>query len=390
MSKLLKILVLIVMIFGCKNENSSEVSIIEIIEVIPNNGGGTIYYNLPTGDVLYVEASYVNSQGENVKRNSSSYNNYIEVDGFVGDSEVEVELRAVNSNDESSEPVLVRFVPLTSFVYLVQDSIEISPDLGGVKLTWNNPSNKTVYVYLNINNGSESETRILSSKSINPNIFVRGLQAISTDFSSRVEDVDGNTTGEKNLGTYTPLFEQKIEKNSWRLVSNLSIDGNAWEGRTTNFWDDIIDTAETNNDNSYFIIWRDRNSGTLQWPLDIVVDMNKKARINRFVVWQRAYWYGGQAGVPYYYQAENLKSFDLFVSNDALNWDLLGSFDLGNPAVDGVIPEQSLEEAANGHEFSLEEVTGEFRYFKFSITSNFGSDTYVHGSEISLYGIDNL
>ena len=201
MSKLLKILVLIVMIFGCKNENSSEVSIIEIIEVIPNNGGGTIYYNLPTGDVLYVEASYVNSQGENVKRNSSSYNNYIEVDGFVGDSEVEVELRAVNSNDESSEPVLVRFVPLTSFVYLVQDSIEISPDLGGVKLTWNNPSNKTVYVYLNINNGSESETRILSSKSINPNIFVRGLQAISTDFSSRVEDVDGNTTGEKNLGT---------------------------------------------------------------------------------------------------------------------------------------------------------------------------------------------
>ena len=128
-------------------------------------------------------------------------------------------------------------------------------------MTWNNPSNKTVYVYLNINNGSESETRILSSKSINPNIFVRGL-AISTDFSSRVEDVDGNTTGEKNLGTYTPLFEQKIEKNSWRLVSNLSIDGNAWEGRTTNFWDDIIDTAETNNDNSYFIIWRDRNSGT--------------------------------------------------------------------------------------------------------------------------------
>ena len=192
------------------------------------------------------------------------------------------------------------------------------------------------------------------------------------------------------MGNYTPLFEQKIEKNSWRLVSNLSIDGNAWEGRTTNFWDDIIDTAETNNDNSYFIIWRDRNSGTLQWPLDIVVDMNKKARINRFVVWQRAYWYGGQAGVPYYYQAENFKSFDLFVSNDALNWDLLGSFDLGNPAVDGVIPEQSLEEAANGHEFSLEEVTGEFRYFKFSITSNFGSDTYVHGSEISLYGIDNL
>ena len=129
--------------------------------------------------------------------------------------------------------------------------------------------------------------------------------------------------------------------------------------------------------------------GSLQWPLDIVVDMNKKARINRFVVWQRAYWYGGVAGVPYYFQEENMRSFDLYVSNDKLDWNLVGSFDIGDPKVGGVVPTDVLDDAAKGHEFNLESVTEAFRYFKFSITSNYGSDTYVHGSEISLFGIDN-
>ena len=88
---------------------------------------GDICYNLPTGDILYVEAiSFVNSQGENVKRNSSSYNNYIEVDGFLVETRSRIEPEPVNSNDESSEPVLVRFVPLTSFVYLVQDSMKLA------------------------------------------------------------------------------------------------------------------------------------------------------------------------------------------------------------------------------------------------------------------------
>ena len=50
----------------------------------------------------------------------------------------------------------------------------------------------------------------------------------------------------------------------------------------------------------------------------------------------------------------------------------------------------SIDEAANGHDFDLDGVSDKFRYLKFSITSNYGSDTYVHGSEITLYGLDNV
>ena len=94
--------------------------------------------------------------------------------------------------------------------------------------------------------------------------------------------------------------------------------------------------------------------------------------------------------IPHYYQAENLRSFDVYVSNDKIEWQLLGT-DIGDPTdAEGNIPDDKIEEASQGHDFSLLEVSPEFRYFKFSITSNYGSDTYVHGSEISLFGVDNL
>ena len=131
----------------------------------------------------------------------------------------------------------------------------------------------------------------------------------------------------------------------------------------------------------------------LRWPLDIVIDLNKQVKINRFKVWQRAFWYNAPNDPlePYYYQAENLRTFDIYVSNDKLEWELVGSYDIGDPMnSEGIISGDKLEEAALGHDFSLEEISPQFRYLKFSITANFGSDTFVHGSEISLYGIDNL
>jgi hypothetical protein len=49
-----------------------------------------------------------------------------------------------------------------------------------------------------------------------------------------------------------------------------------------------------------------------------------------------------------------------------------------------------MDAAANGHDFELEGISEQFNYLKISITSNYGSDTYCHGSEITLYGLDNL
>ncbi|HEY6914022.1 MAG TPA: DUF5000 domain-containing lipoprotein, partial [Paludibacter sp.] len=160
-------------------------------------------------------------------------------------------------------------------------------------------------------------------------------------------------------------------------------------------WDDVVDTKESGADNSYFIINRDDNGGMLKWPLDIVVDLNKTVVVNRFVVWQRAFEYinADQNGVStnyYYYKEENMRSFAISVSTDKLVWIPLGTFDIGDPRdASGNISPLKYKEAVDGHEFNLESVSQPFRYLKFSVLSNYGSETNVYGSEITLYGLDN-
>ena len=394
--KIISVFTILLITVSCQDTESGDVTapgklIVETIT--PTNGGGIISYTLPDdSDILFVRAEYTNTLGEDVFRVSSVHNNEVEISGLNQTTPIEVNLFVVDNNDNKSEPTTAEFVPLESFIYLVQESIEFSADLGGVRVSWENIESKTVYVYVHIQNGEDEEIRILSSNSPLENRFIRGLEATELTFLTKVADFDGNVTDLEEKGVYSPLFEEVIDKSTWSLVSNQSINGNAWEGSTVNFWDDIVDTTQTDSDNSYFIIWRDQNGGTLNWPLDIVVNLNKNVKINRLKVWQRAFWYNGPSPTTaYYYQEENMKSFDLFASNNGQEWTLLGQYDIGNPMdADGNISSDAMESAANGHDFELDGVSESFNYLKISITSNYGSDTYCHGSEITLYGLDNL
>lgn len=395
-NKILSIfLISFVTLLGCKDDDgqdSTPPGSLLVENITPTNGGGIISYSLPDdSDILFVRAEYTNSLGVDVYRVSSSHNNFIEIDGLNQNTPVQVKLFVIDENENMSQPVDIEFTPLPSFIYLVQESITITPDLGGVKLEWENEAEKTVYVHLHIVNAGEEEIRILSSNNASESVFVRGLESVEMTFLTKVEDFDGNITELEEKAILTPLFEEMIDKSTWTLISQLSVNGDAWEGQTTAFWDDVVDTAETNSDNSYFIIWRDQNGGTLNWPLDIVIDLNKNVRVHRLKVWQRAFWYGGPTGIPYYYQEENMRSFDLYASNNSVDWTLLGQFDIGDPSDEnGNIPQDFIDAAANGHDFDLDGVSEPFRYLKFSLTSNYGSDTYVHGSEITLWGLDDV
>ena len=380
-------------IISCsENENidTTPPGILSNISVMPTNGGGIISYTLPSDDdILYVKAVYTNSQGEEVFRVSSKHNSSVEVNGLSQSTPVNVKLLVVDLNENISEIVAIEFTPLESFIFFVQESIQIAPDLGGVKITWENIASKTVFVYVHILEGADETIRILSSNNAQESIFIRGLAPSEITISTKVEDFDGNITELEEKGKYTPLFEEKIDKSTWTLVSGQSINGNAYEGKTVNFWDDVVDTVETDADNSYFIATRDNNGGSLNFPLDIVIDFNKNVKIQRFIVWQRAYWYQG-GGITYHYQEENIKSFNLYASSDAQTWNLLGEFDIGDPRnAAGEIPATAFQEAIDGHEFSLENTSEAFRYLKFQITSNYGSTQITVGSEITLFGLDN-
>lgn len=383
---------------SCEEDNldTTPPSTVSNVNVEALNGGAKITYNLPgDDDILYVRAEYTNSLGEEVFKSSSRYVNSVEIDGFNDTQTRTVKLYAVDRSNNKSEAVDVQVTPLESFIHSVKESITVEPAFGGVKVSWENPAKKTVFVYAYYKTADgEEENRILSSNFSTDSRTIRGMDSVFYDLSFMVEDFNGNKTNKDFLTKVKPYFEEKIDKTTWELVAGLSVDGDKWEGYTVNFWDNIIDTKDSPDDNSYFIINRDDNGGILNFPLDIVIDFNKNIVLNRFTVWQRAYEYvDGNGGVSenyYYYKNENMRSFDLYASNDKTSWELLGSFDIGDPRdEDGNVPAEKIQEAIDGHEFELEQASAPFRYLKFSITAGYGSETNVYGSEITLYGSDN-
>ena len=191
-------LLLIVFFTACEEnegQDSTAPGVLVVDEITPTNGGGIITYSLPDdSDVLFVRAEYTNSLGIDVYRVSSSYNNSIEIDGLNQTTPVFVNLFVVDESENISQAVEVEFTPLPSFIFLVQESIELTPDLGGVKIEWENIAEKTVYVHLKIVVGEDEETRILSSESPDESLFVRGLESVETSFYTKVEDFDGNIT----------------------------------------------------------------------------------------------------------------------------------------------------------------------------------------------------
>ena len=143
-----------------------------VISITPTNGGGIVSYELPSDlDILYVTAVYTNSNGEEISRVSSKYNTDIEVSGLNQTTPVSVQLFVIDESYNRSIPVIIEFTPLPSFIYLVQESIEIIPDLGGVKISWDNIESKTVFVFLHIMNAGVEEVRILSSNNSRRNTF---------------------------------------------------------------------------------------------------------------------------------------------------------------------------------------------------------------------------
>lgn len=359
------------------------------LDARPSHGGALISYKLPEeGDLDFVRADYTNSLGQAMTKVCSAYENEIQIDGLNEVEPVTITLKVVDRYKNESEPISFSITPKESHIHLINRSLRLEPSFGGVKILWNNETGMPAFTKVSYADHKTGNmvSEYFSSKGAENSVNVKGLDTLGTEFFVQVEDFYGNKTAEESKGSFKPLFERKIDKSKWRLISQLSIDGNAWEGRTENVWDDVIDTKESNADNSYCIITRNDNGGQLNYPLDIVIDMGEAVQINRFTLWQRAFWYGNDQNY-YYYQTGNAKAFEIYTSNDLSTWNAHGRYDIGDPKLeDGSVPQEAIQAAIDGHEFSLPEATESFRYLKLSIVENYGSEAEVNLSELTLYG----
>lgn len=417
----LLVMSIVLAVTGCTEkemDDSPAPAAVTNLSYVKTNGGAIITYKLPTDkNLLFVRAEYMNSQNEEVSKVASRFDNKIEIDGYIDLNKHTIKLYSIGKNGKESAAASIDIVPDTSHIELIMKSLRFEPIVGGVKAKWYTPSKKTVFIYVDYSDGTKAYQRILSSSDKDSvEVNIRGLDSIPYNFSITVEDFSHNKTQKVTKGTFKPKPEFKIDKKSWKVLTNFSANGTSGDGKIENFIDDIIDTQESAADNSYFIVNRGNNGGSLMFfsdltvqsgkPLMMVVDMGKQVMLSRFVCWQRAYDINsvikdasgtslGISSKPAYYKDDNLKSFIFYATNNinditALNvWNNpLMICDLGGPFTDGFIPDSKIREAKSGHEFILPEAKGPYRYFVMGLLSSYGSEIQTSFSEISLYGVE--
>ena len=428
---------------GCQEELTTDLTAVSNIEWEAVSGGAIITYTAPKdNDLQYIRADYVNSLDEAVFNVCSIYDHRIEISGLMDENkEYPVTLTAIDKNGASSPVAVIKVRPSRAYINIVKDNISFSPIMGGVLVSWHNPSGavtggKPVHVSLSFNTALGPETRYISSSQENVAINVRNIEPGDYSFTYTIEDNVGNKADikegfEMNIQEEVTIPKYTEDENGyrtyiWELVPELTTVKEIWEFKNASVFDGVIDRRESAGDNSYAGTDASQYSpGQLQWDtdqLDIVIDLHQTVTISRLRAWQRAYWYewddiackwcvDGWCYTEYYYQPQNLKSFKLFGSMDKEEWFLIEHCDISTNTTAGPLPinktytdaeypdrnggydfwgpnEESLQIGREGHLWELQTLSPKCRYLRIRFTSNWDkSKRQVSGlSEIEIYG----
>lgn len=350
-------------------------------------GGGVISYDLPDDESIhFVKASYTLNNGRTIERASSYFSNSIAIEGFDDTEEHEVKLYSVSYAGLLSDPVILRVRTLGSPLDDIAETFKVKPYFSSASLIWENATGAWVQIVVEITTKERTvvQTEYSMAEGLNE-MTIKNLSAENYHFRGYVKDRYGNESKKVDVGSCKPFIDYKIDKTEWNYIPNHELpDGrkNAdlifQEGRLTKFWDDIIDDASLNNLN-FFV-------SAQGFPFSYYIDLGRTVKISRFTVWQREkVW-----SMPhYYYNGQNLRIFELWISNDKIHWEKVRRATIVKPMSETV----ALEAAREGHEFVVypddPKFTPEFRYLEFRGIESFGmADQYACLSEITLYGIE--
>lgn len=428
---------------SCQKELTTDLTAVTDITWEATSGGAIITYTAPKNNNLqYIRADYVNDLGNAVFNVCSVYDRKIEVTGLMDENKTyPIEISAIDKNGASSPVKTIMVTPTRSYINIVKDNIKFAPIMGGIFVSWTNPSGavtggKPVHVSVSYDTPAGPVTRYISSAQEEVAINIRNIDPGQYNFTYTIEDNVGNKADIKEGFAFDIQEEVTIPKFTedengyrtyiWEIVPELTTIKEVWEFKNAAIFDGVIDKKESASDNSYAGTDAGQYaSGQLQWDsdqLDIVIDLHQTVTISRLRAWQRAYWYEwddiackwcteGYCYTEYYYQPQNLKSFKVFGSMDKEEWFLIEHCDIATNTTAGPLPvnktytdaeypdrnggydfwgpnEESLQIGREGHLWELQSLSPNCRYLRIRFTSNWDkSKRQVSGlSEIEIYG----
>ena len=284
------------------SEAPGPVSNVVVKEVF--GGGVTLSYTIPDDpDLQGVMAEYTLDTGEKISTIVSGYAREITIEGFATATEHEATLRAVDKSRNMSEPVVAKFTPNRAPIFDVYETLTITSDFGGAKLTWQNPEMKDIIVSVSkpISEGSDVEEDVENfySSAAEGEGFVRGFDAVPVTFNVVISDQYGNTTDVKSQECL-PLYEEKVPSTDyWKR----------WNG------DPVIPYKQYSNSYPIEKMWDGIKMGTSgdsknmfhlpagsPFPVRFTFDMGKVYKLSRMKVAQRALGWAFEHGNPKRFQ----------------------------------------------------------------------------------------
>lgn len=345
-----------------------------VTNVIIENGPGSaiIRFTPPAdNDLLYVKAEYSLSNGLLQEVRTSKYADTLLVEGFGDTHEHEVKLYAVDGGENSSQPVTVTVNPTTPDVFLVQESIEMVPEFGGVLFRWNNKNNAPLsFIIYAEEDGEFTPVETVYSGVSSGAFTLRGFDPEEKEFGIAVRDRWDNYS-EVIKSRLTPLFEEKLDKDKFnKIILEGDHDMDAWEGLYENAYDDLPSTFNHT--------WA--GSG---WPQQWSLDLGVTARLSRVNVLQRQ---------TFYYSHGNPRLMEIWgtdedpESPDFSGWTKLRDCVATRPSLDGGTADEDQLHFETGDEYSFSLDDPPVRYIRFIVNETWGNTGFIHFAEVTLYG----
>lgn len=348
---------------------------VESPEVVNIPGGSIITYTIPDDeDLLYVKATYTLDNGEVMEQKASAYVNSLKIEGIGKSREVDVTLVAGDRSKNESEPITVQAFPLDAPIYTVFETLEVTPDFGGIRLKWDNPGEAEIVVTVSTPDefGNMVAAENFYTKSKNGEGSVRGYSNDERLFGISLRDRWDNLT-DTLKGDYTPLFEERIEPEDnfvrWNPV------GIPYTQYSPAF---AIETMWDDNPETRYLF----HAATL--PTSFTFDMGQTAIFSRF----RVYMHPGQL-----YVGQSVESFELWGSPTAdvnedfsSGWVKLGEYRFTRPSEEGGTTQEDTALGLAGEDFSVDPSAPPVRYIRFVVTKNWGNGVYNTLGDIRFWG----
>ena len=292
-------------------------------------GAAIIYYDLPDDQNLkYVRASY---KVDNMIRtvNASFYTDSLVVEGFPTKGEYDVELYSVSYGEAVSTPLVVKVSPDTPPYQKVRGTLISAETFGGIKVNFDNPEKAKLGlgVIKKQAEGIWTQVYMHYTEAKGGDFYVRGLDAVTTDFGIFVRDRWGHLSDTLYV-TETPLYEEQCDKSLFRKMALPT------------------DSYECHSWNTF-----------------------KAGHPKHFELW------GSNDPNPD-------GSFDD-------SWVLLSEYESVKPSGGGVndaLTTEDQEAAKNGENFIIPDNAPAVRYIRFKTNDTWGKTRYMHLHELTFFG----